>query len=180
MAPAHRALTEDFLLQAQHTLRDLYLPRVVNCLKLLSEEEVWWRPHPTSNSAGNLVLHLCGNVRQWIISGLGGEPDRRQRDLEFAEQGPVRRAVLIARLRKTVGEAVAVLARLSPYDLARRHSIQGYNVSGLYAVFHVSEHFALHSGQIIYLTKLKQGEDLGFTRLPGDAPKGRVKKLPSI
>src|SRR5437867_7915143 len=69
-----------------------YLPRIVDCLELLSEEEIWWRPNEASNSAGNLVLHLCGNVRQWIISGLGGEPDTRERDKEFAERGPISRS----------------------------------------------------------------------------------------
>lgn len=180
MAPAHRALTEDLLFQAQHTLRDVYLPRISTCLTLLSDEEIWWRPHPSSNSAGNLVLHLCGNVRQWIISGLGDEPDQRQRDQEFAEQGPVARRLLLTKLRKTVKEAVAVLARLTPRDLARHYSIQGYDVTGLDAVFHVTEHFALHSGQIMYIAKLKRGEDLGFTRLPGDRPKRRAKRLPAV
>ncbi|MGH9651714.1 MAG: hypothetical protein ACRD3I_14770, partial [Terriglobales bacterium] len=63
-------------------LREVYLPRIARCLSLLSEGEIWWRPHRTSNSVGNLLLHLEGNVRQWIISGLGGAPDRRERDTE--------------------------------------------------------------------------------------------------
>ncbi len=173
-------LAQDFLAQAQHSLRDVYLPRIVSCLKLLSEQEIWWRPHPTSNSVGNLALHLCGNVRQWIISGMGGAPDRRQRDQEFSEQGPVPRRVLTAKLRLTVKEAAAVLDRLTPRDLARPYAIQGYDVTGVYAVFHVAEHFALHAGQVIYVTKLKRGEDLRFTHLPGDKPKLRRKRLPAI
>ena len=73
-------LAASILAQAQHSLRDHHLPRITRCLALLPEREIWWRPHRTSNSVGNLVLHLCGNVRQWIISGEGGAPDRRQRD----------------------------------------------------------------------------------------------------
>ncbi len=176
--PARKALSEDFLFQAQQTLRDHYLPRIVSCLKLLSEEEIWWRPHPASNSVGNLVLHLCGNVRQWIISGLGGEPDRRQRDREFSEQGPIPRRVLTAKLQATVREAAAVLDRLTARDLARHYAIYGDHVTGACAVFHVAEHFAMHAGQIIFVTKLKRGEDLGFTHLPSDKPKTAAKGTP--
>src|SRR5262249_25290922 len=76
-----------------------YLPRIASCLELLSEDEIWWRPNAASNAAGNIVLHLCGNVRQWIISGVGGARDVRERDREFAEQGPIPRQALIARLK---------------------------------------------------------------------------------
>ena len=147
-----------------------YLPRIVDCLQLLSEEEIWWRPNEASNSAGNLVLHLCGNVRQWIISGLGGEPDRRERDKEFAERGPISRRLLIGRLKKTVEEACQTISRFPAEAFLREFDIQGYRASGLVAIAHVYEHFAYHTGQIIYLAKLKRGNDLGFTRLPAAKP----------
>jgi uncharacterized damage-inducible protein DinB len=159
-----------FLANSQDMLVKQNLPRIVKCLQQLSEEEIWWRPNPASNSVGNLVLHLCGNVRQWIISGLGGEEDRRERDREFAEQGPIPREVLVTRLRGTVREACRVLARLSDESLARKYKIQGYRVSGLEATFHVAEHFGYHTGQIIYITKLKCAQDLKFTHLPATKP----------
>jgi uncharacterized damage-inducible protein DinB len=155
-----------FLANSQDILAKQNLPRIVKCLQQLSEKEIWWRPNPASNSVGNLVLHLCGNVRQWIISGLGGEKDRRERDREFAEQGPVAREVLITQLRRTVREACRVLTRLSDESLARKYKIQGYRATGLEAAFHVSEHFGYHTGQVIYITKLKRAQDLKFTRLP--------------
>lgn len=155
-----------FLASWQDALAKQSLPRIVKCLQQLSEEEIWWRPNPASNSAGNLVLHLCGNVRQWIISGLGGVADTRERDREFDERGPIPREVLITKLRRTVQEACRVLARLSDDSLMREHKIQGYRVTGLDAAFRVAEHFGYHTGQIIYITKLKRGEDLRFTRLP--------------
>ena len=151
-----------------------YLPRIVDCLELLSEEEIWWRPNEASNSAGNLVLHLCGNVRQWIISGLGGEPDTRERDKEFAERGPISRRLLIGRLKKTVEEACQTISRFPAEALSREFDIQGYRASGLVAIAHVYEHFAYHTGQIIYLAKLKRGNDLGFTRLPAAKPARRA------
>jgi len=143
-----------------------YAPRIVRCLQLLSEKEIWWRPNEASNAAGNIVLHLCGNVRQWIISGLGGAPDLRERDREFSERGPVPRRVLISQLKRTVKKACQTIDRVSPKNLSRQFEIQGFRVSGLLAIAHVYEHFAYHTGQIIYLTKLKRGTDLRFTRLP--------------
>jgi len=111
-------------------LREVYLPRILSCLEQLSPEQIWWRPNEASNSVGNLVLHLTGNVRQWIISGLGGKPDVRQRDREFSERGRLPRRVLVSRLRKTVVDACRVWRKLSPEDLARVHAIQKYESQG--------------------------------------------------
>ncbi len=172
------AITEQFLAQARHSLRAHHLPRIIRCLKMLSEKQIWWRAHPASNSAGNLVLHLAGNVRQWIISGLGEQPDHRERDKEFAELGPIPRRSLIRQLEETVAEASRVLGKLSSGDVARPYRIQGFRVTGMNAIAHVTEHFAYHTGQIIYLTKLQLGVDMGFTRLPGEKAKSqRARKI---
>lgn len=173
-------LAEHFVTQARHSLSEHHLPRILECLKRLSEEDIWWRPHLTSNSVGNLVLHLSGNVRQWIVSGLGGEPDRRDRDKEFAERGPLPRRALVTRLRSTVVEAGKVLEGLGTHELTRVYSIQGFRVTGLAAVAHVVEHFAYHTGQIIFISKLKLGEDLGFTNLPGEKKGGRRRSLSPV
>jgi hypothetical protein len=156
---------------ARRTMRDIYLPRITRCLAALSQDDIWWRPAAASNSAGNLVLHLQGNVRQWIISGLGGAKDVRQRNREFSDAGPIPRRTLIEELRTTVREACAVLSGLSAY------SIQGFSITGFHAVLHVTEHFSHHAGQIIYITKLRTEKDLRFTRLPGDR---RAKRKPKL
>ena len=145
---------------------------------MLPEKEIWWRPNAASNSAGNLVLHLSGHVRQWIISGLGNAQDRRDRDREFSERGPISRRALIALIRKTVDDACSVLGRLSEDSLLGIYSIQGFRVSGMYAVSHVVEHFAYHTGQIILVTKLKLGKDLRFTHLPGEKRLRTVARVP--
>ncbi len=173
-------LVVQFLRQARHSLGEHHLPRILECLKMLPDEDIWWRPQLTSNSVGNLVLHLSGNVRQWIISGLGGEPDRRERDREFAERGPLPRRALVARLRTTVVEARKVLEGLGTRELKRVHSIQGFRVTGLEAVAHVVEHFTYHTGQIIFVAKLKLGEDLGFTRLPEEKKQGRRRSFSQV
>jgi len=167
---------EPFLKLAEHSLRRHHLPRIERCLEMLSEEQIWWRPNRVSNSAGNLTLHLAGNVRQWIVSALGGAPDRRHRDREFAERGPLPRSELVKVLNSSVKGACRVMGRLSGLELARIYFIQGLNVTGLNAVFHVVEHFAFHTGQIIFITKQQLGADLAFTHLPGDMPDQRKRK----
>lgn len=158
-----------------------HFPRIVRCVDLLPESEIWWRPNDASNSVGNLVLHLSGNVRQWIVSGLGGQPDTRHRNQEFAEKGPLPKRVILARLRTTVREAGRVISSLKAEDLHSVHNIQGFRVTGLQAVSHVVEHFAFHAGQIIYVTKMKVQKDLGFTRLPGEKrKKSRANPLPVL
>jgi hypothetical protein len=124
------------------------------------------------------VLHVCGNARQWIISGLGEASDMRDRDREFAERGPISRRVLIALLRKTVGEACGILGHQSEGSLLRSYSIQGFRVKGLVAVSHVAEHFAYHTAQVIFVTKSKRGKDLGFTKLPAMESKTATLMVP--
>jgi hypothetical protein len=164
--PKATRTTSLFLAGCQHSIAKENLPRIVDCLLKLSEEEIWWRPNSASNSAGNLVLHLCGNVRQWIISGLGGAEDKRERDREFSDRGPIPRQALIKQLRRTVRDACRVIARLSEDSLSQKYGIQGFHVAGLDAAFRVTEHFGYHTGQIIYITKLKRAKDLRFTQLP--------------
>lgn len=167
-----------FLARSERVLSAIYLPRIARCLRQLSQKEIWWRPNAASNSVGNLVLHLNGNVRQWIIAGLGGAPDTRQRDLEFQERGPISRRALLTCLRRTVKEACQVLARLSSRNLTHTYSIQGFRVTGLEAVYSVTEHFSHHAGQIILVTKLLRGKSLDFTHLPGE--RKRRKSAPSL
>ena len=181
--PAKRSVPEARLAelcvrQWRSRFEERYLPRIVGCLEQLSDEEIWWRPNEASNSIGNLVLHVCGNMRQWIISGLGGAADLRERDKEFAERRPVARKALLGRFQQTVSEAGVVMARLESAALTRRFRIQGYDVTGYEAAAHVIEHVAYHAGQIIYITKLKRAKDLGFTQLPSTASKASERRLP--
>ena len=138
--------------------------RIQHCLTLLTPEQIWWRGSEESNSVGNLVLHLSGNVRQWIISSVGGAPDLRQRDGEFAARGGIPVDQLSKALRDTIDEAIPIIANLSLEKLTATVVVQGYNKSVVEVVYHVVEHFSLHAGQIMYATKLLQKVDLGFYR----------------
>jgi len=151
-----------FLQQARSHLTEDFMPKIRKCLEILDDDDLWWRADETNNSVGNLVLHLCGNVRQWIVSGLGGLPDLRQRPQEFSERSHVPGAVLLAKLEETVQEADGVLAAFHSDALLAERSIQGFQKTALQAIFHVVEHFSFHTGQIIYITKLRQRVDLKF------------------
>ncbi len=160
---ASQSLAEEFIGISRRQLRER-LSRIETCVAKLDTEQIWGREHQTENAIGNLILHLAGNVRQWIICGVGGAPDERDRDAEFSGREPVPAEELLARLRQTIDEADAVLARLSLEDVLIERHIQVYDVTVLEAVFHVVEHFAEHTGQIIWATKRMTGEDLGFYR----------------
>jgi uncharacterized damage-inducible protein DinB len=131
-------------------------------VRKLTAEQIWARRHENENAIGNLVLHLCGNVRQWIICGVGGAVDQRDRDAEFARREPLETEELLSQLRATLDEADGVLERLRPEDLVSKRKIQVYDVSVLHAIYHVAVHFSEHTGQIIWATKGLTGEDLGF------------------
>jgi uncharacterized damage-inducible protein DinB len=149
---------------------DQHTSRIVDCLGRLSDEQVWARKHPTQNAVGNLVLHLCGNVRQWIGYGVAGLPDIRHRQQEFEATGPIRVDELKLRLQEAVQAATASLKGLSAEDLLRRTTIQHYDVTVLEAIYQVVEHFAQHTGQVIFAAKLLTGEDLGYYRHLNYAP----------
>ena len=151
-----------FLAEARRHLREDYLPKIERCLERLTDEQVWWRASERSNSVGNLLLHLEGNLRQWVVSGAGGAEDARARDREFAERQQLSRGTLLAGLRAAVAEADDALARLDPAALLETRRVQGLDVTLMAAVFHAVEHFSMHTGQIILLTKLLADEDLAF------------------
>lgn len=136
--------------------------RIDTCLDKLSDEQIWWRGAEESNAVGNLVLHLHGNLGQWILTAVGGAPETRDRDAEFNAAGGVTRDELKSRLRERVAETVAVIERLTPERLLERVHVQKYDVTVLEAVYHVVEHFAQHAAQIMYATKLLARTDLGF------------------
>jgi uncharacterized damage-inducible protein DinB len=160
-----------FLEDARRHLALDYLPKIERCLERLTDEQVWWRAGEHANSVGNLLLHLEGNLRQWVICGAGGGADLRDRDREFAERRSLPREELLTRLRAAVAEADAVLARLDPATLLEERRVQGLDVTVLAAVFHAVEHFSMHTGQVILLTKMLTGGDLAFYDFSGGVPR---------
>jgi uncharacterized damage-inducible protein DinB len=162
-----------FIDQARTFLSREYLPKIERCLEQLTDEQIWFRPNDVSNSIGNLVLHLCGNARQWLVTGLGDSPDRRDRDSEFNQRDIIPRADLLQNLQTTLGDVDVVLANLDPKVLLEERKIQGKNVQVLEAVFHVTEHFSMHTGQIILFTKMLAERDLRFYDFSAGEPVNR-------
>lgn len=151
-----------FIAKARQLLKEDFLPKLERCLERLSDEEVWQRANRESNSIGNLLLHLAGNARQWIVCGIGGAVDERVRQQEFDERSLIPKAELLAKLRQTLAEVDEVLAGFDRARILEPRRIQGYDVSVLDAVFHVVEHFSMHTGQIILMTKMLKSVDLKF------------------
>ena len=151
-------IEQEFVTYSADKLEQL-AARVQDCLGRLSEEQIWTRKTDNENAVGNIVLHLAGNVRQWICHAVGGQPDVRHRDTEFSARSG---SGIAERLRSTVGEAVAVIRGLDLSDLETPTTVQGFNLSKGLAIYHVVEHFAGHTGQIIFATKLLTGHDLGY------------------
>ena len=164
---ADQDLTALFLDFSRKQLLEQYWPRLKQCVEPLSDEQIWWRPNEQSNSVGNLILHLTGNIRQWILAGLAGEAFDRDRPAEFAVRGPLPRDATVAQLESAVHRAADLIGRLDAAALTARHAIQGYEVSGLVAVFHVVEHFAGHTAQIVHITKTVRNMDLSVYDVKG-------------
>jgi uncharacterized damage-inducible protein DinB len=150
------------LKEAVFRIRQESLPRIQKCLDTMSDEDLWKRPNTSTVSVGNLILHLEGNVRQWILAGIGGQESTRNRDAEFSELGPLPKENIGAAISNTVHAASLVLQSLPPEDLTKQFRIQGFEVSGVSVVVHVVEHFSYHTGQITFMVKSTQNIDTGY------------------
>lgn len=148
------------------------LDRIKHCLDQLTDEQVWQRPTESMNSIGNLILHLCGNLRQWIVAGIGGEKDVRQRPKEFSERGPISKMELVRRLDAIVAQAQDVLGKTSAQDLLRQRCIQGFDVNGLEAIFDSVPHFRGHTQEIVHMTRLRLGDAYKFAWTPTTPEQG--------
>jgi hypothetical protein len=157
-------LTAEFIEFSRWKLLEQYWPRLRGCVESLTDEQVWWRPNEASNSIGNLILHLNGNVTQWLLAPFDHREDNRNRPAEFSERHIIPKTRLLETLDSTLHEVAAVLPHITESDLLATYEIQGYTVSGLHAIYQVIEHFGLHYGQIAYITKMLSGQDLGFYR----------------
>ncbi|MBI1372314.1 MAG: DUF1572 domain-containing protein [Phycisphaera sp.] len=167
MSDPGQQLAAELIVEIKRRMFDESQARVIRCVERLTDEQVWLRPNEHCNSVGNLVLHLCGNIRQWVLSGIADEPDHRTRDAEFAERGPIPTADLIKRFNDTLNAAALVIDMLdtsNPATLTVPRVVQGYDESVLSILIHVTEHLSYHTGQIAYITKMLADTDLGFYR----------------
>jgi len=148
-----------------------YLTKIRLSVSVLDDQVVWARPNESSNSIGNLLLHLSGNARQWLVSGVGGATDIRDRQSEFDQRAPLPVTALLDKLEQTISDCDRVLASLTSADLHTRRLIQANDVMVLEAIFHVVEHFSMHTGQIILLAKAEQPDRVRFYEMVDGHPR---------
>lgn len=141
---------------------EMNTPRIEKALAELTELELWQRPNAQSNSVGNLLLHLSGNITQYVLSSLGHQADQRLRDAEFAAEGGSSKAELMEKLRSTVAQATQIIRNCSQEEMLRLRTVQGFQMSGIAIAIHVCEHYSYHTGQIAFWVKLLKNKDLGF------------------
>jgi uncharacterized damage-inducible protein DinB len=157
----HSLEIQEFAIQIAHHM-ELNTPRIEKTLAELTEAELWQRPNAHSNSVGNLLLHLCGNITQYVHASLGGQPDHRVRDAEFVAEGGLDKAALLAKLCSTVSQATQIIRTASREEMMRERTVQGFKMSGIGISVHVCEHYSYHTGQIAFWVKLLKNKDLGF------------------
>ncbi len=163
---------EQFIALSRSFIREEYRIKLRRALESLPEDGVWWRANSESNSVGNLILHIGGNLRQWIVSGIGGAPDTRDRMSEFTAREGATAAQLLAYMETVMTQVDTVLGALSPSDLASRRTIQSRDVTVMQAIYTAVQHFAMHLGQIILIAKertpgaIKFYEDAGGVARP--------------
>jgi len=146
--------------------------KIRHCVDQLSDEQLWWRPAESMNSIANLILHLSGNLRQWIVSGVGGNTDTRNRQVEFSERGPIARDELLDLLDRTVNDSREALNGIMVDDLLRPLRIQGFELTALGAIFDSIPHFGGHTQEIVNLTRQQLGADYRFEWSPSTPEEG--------
>lgn len=151
-------IREQFIAESRTFLLSDYLPKVESCLERLTDEEIWWRPNEESNSIGNLLMHLEGSTRNWIISVAGESYSPRNRQQEFDERKHIPKGELLGKLRRTVTEGATILTSIDADQLLQKRPAGSEEVTVLWAIYHAVEHFAMHTGQIIMLAKMLSKE----------------------
>lgn len=154
-------VNEEFKTQSIYRIEENLL-RVKQCFRHLTDDEMWLRPNDFSNSIANIILHLCGNIRQYILSGLGEQQDTRERDEEFASRGGFLKNEVLNMLEETIEQAIAIIGNLTEENLLKVRQVQGFSMSGLGIIVHVTEHLSYHTGQIAFWVKQFKNMDLGF------------------
>ena len=154
-------ISKEFTQQSIYYL-SLNLPRVEKCLQQLSEDQIWKKPNSNTNSIGNLILHLCGNIKQYAHASLGNEKDTRNRELEFSTEGGFSKKELLEKIIEVTEKAIQIIESISESELLRKRNVQGFEHTGISIIIHITEHFSYHVGQIAFFTKLLCDKDLGF------------------
>jgi uncharacterized damage-inducible protein DinB len=154
-------ISHEFICQSVRRINES-TQKIVSCLNVMNEKYLWKSPNDHLNSVGNLVLHICGNITQYVISSMSGLVDNRDRDSEFSLRDGPSKQVLGTLLVDTIKQLVSIILQSSNEELLRERIVQGMNHTGIGVIVHVTEHISYHTGQIIFITKFYNNMDLGF------------------
>ena len=147
---------QEFLTETNNRI-EIAHDRIIHCLNQLPEEHIWRRPSPDVNSIGIILKHLCGNLRQWIISGIGGAKDIRNRPLEFEDDGNLNKTELVAEFNQIIDACKDAIKNFDPDSLLEIKRVQGFDRTAMRAIYGTVTHLELHAGQITYITRLLTG-----------------------
>lgn len=139
---------------------------IKHCVDQVSQEQFWWRPEPDMNSIANILLHLSGNIRQWIIAGMNGAIDDRDRPKEFQDRSGAPKDLIWKAFSETLDEARLTLSRMNSASLGIVRKIQGYEVNGVDAIYNSTSHLQGHTQEIIYITRMLLGSSYKFYYTP--------------
>ena len=168
---SNQTLSDACIAELRKALADAH-EKIIHCLNQLNDEQFNWRPFESQNSLANLLLHLCGNVRQWIIAGVDQLPDTRHRPSEFSDRGHHTKAELMARLAQTVAEADATMSRVTGDTILQPRRIQSFQTTVLGAIVHCVTHFVGHSQEIINITRFQLRDQYRFKFVPQTKEQG--------
>ncbi len=155
------AISKEFIEQSIYRIEE-NTKRITKCLLEIDDTEFCKIPNEHSNSIANLVLHLCGNIRQYVISALGELSDVRERAKEFSATSVQTKSELLDKLHATIAEATSIIKAMDDARLLKIYSVQGFTLSGIGIIIHVTEHYSYHTGQIAFWTKQLKNKDLQF------------------
>lgn len=161
MSSADTQIQEEFIKNSIYRM-DESTRMIQICFKDLTEAEIWKKPNANSNSIANLILHLSGNITQYIISSLGEIGDIREREKEFSTIKGYTKDQLFQILLDTIEKAKDVIQSATQDKLLKKRDVQGFNFSGVGIIIHVVEHYSYHTGQIAFWSKILKNKDLGF------------------
>jgi uncharacterized damage-inducible protein DinB len=129
--------------------------QIGECLDVITDEDIWWRPDEKSNALGNIMLHLIGSNRLYIGYGVGARALERDRAAEFTARGNPRRDVVVDAWNETVHMMRQVFDALQPSQMMERTDRTGKTTTIASILLHASHHTAAHMGQVVWITKLR-------------------------
>lgn len=155
-------LQQAFLTEANLRLKEESLTRIVQCIDILDDKQLWYAPNLVTNSVGNLVLHLTGNIRQYLCHGIGGKVDVRERDKEFIPNQTLNATDLKQQISSAIFDGLTCVNAIQSDDWLSEIRVQVFNMNKFSALIHVIEHTSYHVGQITHLTKMQTGNETGY------------------